>query len=228
MIGSEASVRMHDCQFEVRPWARKVSAAELYGNRTAEFWSESRALASAKDEIIVALVDVEGSERRSQNLSDYLRSAKQRQVLVLGDFSPPGRSRLTRIEDELRLLGYEPIRLDQIPDEPTHDLRQKFLVMALVCRFCVFDDSSRSGHIAELENARIASVPMLVLRLAGTGSTYMTRGMELDSRMVRECEYTQDSITAVLAEGAVWVEALLAERGQELDKRYPWRDDTDA
>src|SRR2546425_3371901 len=48
----DASVRLIDVQFKALDWTRIVTFAELYGNRTVDFWSENNAINRAKDEIL--------------------------------------------------------------------------------------------------------------------------------------------------------------------------------
>jgi hypothetical protein len=56
-------------------------------------------------------------------------------------------------------------------------------------------------------------------------SSIETLGLELVSKVIRESEYTSDSVRTVLAEGTAWAEELLKERPESLYRLYPWRED---
>lgn len=107
-------------------WRRDIEWTELYGNRTAEFWSQVAATRRALEEVLTAVVDVREMERRNLDLCHFPTQFRQGHVLLLGDFRK-GRDRLLALAHELELLGYLPILADDIPDIREHDLRQKIL-----------------------------------------------------------------------------------------------------
>jgi len=115
-VSTEASVRFICVRFTALGWSRDVEYAELFGNRTAEFWSEPNAVRNAirrvKDDIFLAQLDLREAEKRSISLAEYLKTFKEKTVLVLGDFSSAGRNRLRAIKEALDDLGYSPILLE--------------------------------------------------------------------------------------------------------------------
>ncbi|MBI2999183.1 MAG: hypothetical protein HYY46_12185 [Deltaproteobacteria bacterium] len=126
----------------------------------------------AKDEVLLALVHLRESEKRSIPLSQYLSNYKEKTVLVLGDYGNEGRKRLEEIKGALVQLGYAPLLLDEIPDDLHYDLQQKAVAVGSVARFVVIDDSSKSGHLVEYSHGQINRWILIILRLdSSDGST---------------------------------------------------------
>jgi hypothetical protein len=118
-----------DVDLSYRNWRRHVRFAEIYSYRTSDFWSEAHAIRRAKDEVLTASFDLRAAEARNVGLSAYLAGFKEKTVLVLGDFKA-GRDRLSAIKAAVARLGYLPICLDEIAEEPNYDLRHKFQAVA--------------------------------------------------------------------------------------------------
>jgi hypothetical protein len=175
-------IRLIDVQFAAQGWTRFVRYAELYGNRRSEFWSEAKAISRAKDEILIALVDLKQSEKKVISISQYLKVFKQRTVLILGDYSPEGRKRLAAIGESIAHLGYSPIFLDDVPDDFHYDLQQKAVAVASVSRLVIIDDSSKSGHLVEFKDVQYNRWVTILLRLEGSESSFMTHGVLFTQR----------------------------------------------
>ena len=118
-----------------------------------------------------------------KSITDYITESKDHLVLVLGSFSE-GSMRLNQIRSSLAARGYHAIRLDDVVDHLDHSLTQKFMAIASVARFLVFDDSEPSGHLVELPQAVQANWVTVVLRRAGHHSSYMTSGIQMTSTVV--------------------------------------------
>jgi hypothetical protein len=73
---------------------------------------------------------------------------------VLGSYNTQGIERIKIIRNELRLIGYEPVLVADIPDFEHDDLVQKVAAIAAVCRFILIVDSASSGHLNEVEICR--------------------------------------------------------------------------
>jgi hypothetical protein len=67
-LAGNSSLRLEACWFSAFEWERAVEYAELYTDRTEEFWSERNAVARAKDDIYLALLDIQQSQARSVSL----------------------------------------------------------------------------------------------------------------------------------------------------------------
>jgi hypothetical protein len=108
-----------------------------------------------------------------------------------------------------------------VPDDLNYDLPQKFHAVASVCRFPVFEDSTPSGHIAEMFSAEPSHPIRIVLREGEKQSTFMTRAMGLTSRVRREWSYDETNLDAVLGEAVEWAELLVAELAEQHVATYP-------
>ena len=215
-------VRLANVDLSHRTWHRHVRFAELFSHRTSDFWSEVEAIRRAKDEVLTVSFDLQAATAREVDISTYLASFKEKTVLVLGDFKS-GRDRLSAIKAALARRSYLPIVLDEIVEEPNYDLRQKFQAVAAVCRFCVFDDSTAAGQIAEMSIADPLNIVRIILRMGQQQSTYMTRGTALTSRVVREWEYTLETLDEVVAQAATWAESTVKDLAIGREEAYPWR-----
>ncbi len=217
-----ADIYFYNVRFKAATWSRDILYAHLFANRKDEFWSEAQAIRRAKDEVLEALFDLQQSAARSVDLGTYLETFKQRTVLLLGDFNH-GRDRLEAIRGALGQAGYSAVLLDEIPEEPNYDLRQKFQAVASVCRFLVFEDSTPAGQIAEMFLADALHSIRVVLREGAEKGTFMTQGMGLTSKVSREWRYDAKNLDAIVADAAGWAESLVADLAEERRGMYPWR-----
>lgn len=223
LASTDASVRLFDVQFKALGWTRIVKFAELYGNRTVDFWSEKNAISKAKDEILLALVDIHEAAKKSVSLEEYLRTFKQKHVLILGDFSETGRKRLNSIKQILTDLGYVPILLDEVPDDLNYNLSQKATAVGAVARFIVIDDSSKAGHLVEFPHVQSNNWTTILLRLDGSEGTFMTKGASLYSKVIVEKTYTYSNLDQVLRYSVEWAEKTIIALKKESQEIYPWR-----
>jgi hypothetical protein len=219
----QADVTLFDIRFHVGQWERIIEFAQVYGNRSSIFWSAQNAVARAKDEILVAVLQLARARQRSLGLADYIDRFKAKTVLLLGDYNEDGRTRLEAIRDGLVAQDYEPILLADIPDRPEMDLQQKAVAVGSVSRFVVIDDSSRGGHILELGRVQDNRWVAIVLRLLGSEGTFMTRGIAVASTVILERTYTPETLDPVLAEATGWAESKIGELGVAFSTTYPWR-----
>jgi hypothetical protein len=224
LLGTERSdIRLIDVRFRAGDWTREVLWAELSGDRRADYWSEARAGTRASHELFVAYSQLKSAAIQHLSIHDYVATFKERHVLVLGDYSPAGRARLTAIKEVLGGAGYEPILLDELPDHPAMNLVQKVVAFGSVARFIVIDDSSKSGHLVEAMQVKTNDWITVVLRLDGSDGTYMTKGIEALSTVVKEFLYTPADLPAILSEAIAWSESRNAELSRHWADVYPWR-----
>ncbi|MCA1709863.1 MAG: hypothetical protein LC808_43910, partial [Actinobacteria bacterium] len=209
----DGSVKLWEMRAKSGNWVRDVEWAELFGNRSADFWSVGMATRRALEEVLEAVVDTREMERRQLDLADFLDRFRQRRVLLLGDFGK-GRDRLSKIGAALEQLGYLPVYADEIPDVREHDLRQKVLLLALACRFTVIEDSTPAGQLAEVPLVEMARSIAVVLRQRGSRASWMTEGTSQTSSVVQETEYDEDTLAQVISDGAQWAEAQLERLGR--------------
>jgi hypothetical protein len=224
-VDESADIYFYEVRFKAGLWKRDVLYAQLFADRREEAWSETQAVRRAKDEVLAALFDIRQSAAQDVDFGTYLQQFKARNVLILGDFRR-GRDRLEAIREELAAIGYSGVLLDEIPEVPDYDLRQKFQAIASVCRFLVFEDSTPSGHIGEMFLAGHLDSIRIVLREGEQKSTFVTQGMGLTSKVVREWRYDASSLSAVLAEAVAWAESLVGDLAEKRRGVYPWRTDS--
>jgi hypothetical protein len=220
--GEASSLRMTDCDFSFGNWTRKVLLAELYGNRTGEFWSETWAVRRAKDEILVALSDVAAATRRGLELDESLRRFKEKTVLVLGDYANDGKLRLDAICELLANAEYAPVLVKDVGDLPGQDLQQKVVALGSVARFVVVDDSSKSGHMVELARAQENRWLTIILRQQGSQGSFMTRAASATSTVIYEADYANDTLAEILKTAFAWAEERIIALNRTYTREYPW------
>lgn len=223
LAGPNASVALRDVVFRAGPWRRAVQFAEVSSNRSAEHWSVARAESRAKDEVLAAMVQVARAAERKIPVSEYIEKFKDKTVLLLGDYDEAGGKRLASISAVLSSLGYEPLLIKDVPDHPHQDLPQKVVAIAAIARFVVVDDSSKSGHLVEIQLCKQNSWVTVLLRAGGKGGSWMTAGAAHASNVIRELAYDPASPNAAVANAAGWAEAKLNELERKFEGTYPWR-----
>lgn len=223
LITKEASVYFSEARFSAGQWERKIYYAEVFGNRLLENWNSEKAITRAKDEVLAALVDIQKADQKQLSISDYINTFKEKTVLLLGDYDEPGIARLERIENLLKVRGYEPILIQNLPDNPYQDLRQKVSAVGIVARFVVVDDSSKSGHLVELQICDQNKWVTVILRADGKGSSWMTAGFSELSNVILEQPYDPEAPETAVDVGCNWAEQKLEELQRKFDKLYPWR-----
>jgi hypothetical protein len=221
--GSEASVTFESLRWRFRGQLRHITYAEFFANRTYDYWTVEKAIERAMDEVLQASVYAGGMERLNTSVSDYLERFKKGHVLLLGDFSNEGVNRIQRITEILGYLGYYGFTLKDVREIPEYDLRQKLTAVAPICRFVVVDDSSRAGQAAELPIIEMLRVTAIIMRLRGSQSTFVTRGLSATSKNIKEIDYDFNDIDRVLNDAVEWAESIIGELQEEYVKNYPWR-----
>ena len=219
----EATVTLDRVGFRALGWNRDVEYAEVFGDRSRELWTPAKAVRRATDEILAAVTDINDMRREHVKLSEFLDREKERTVLIAGDYGPEGSKRLSAIRKGVRELGFLPRILTDVPDMPDYDLTEKFVALGQLARFVIFDDSSAAGYLREFQVAAAQGWIVVVLRREGSHSSFVTRGEELKSRVLREWTYTDDSLLGVLYQAVEWAEKLVSELREGRQEAYPWR-----
>jgi len=222
-IDGDSYLTLEEVGFEFGEFSRSVEYAEVYTERGADMWSEARAVERAKEEVIAALVDLASARRRDEPLDSYVAGFKQKTVLALGDYSKEGRRRLASIKAGLESLGYNPLLVEDVPDDPHLDLSQKVVMLGTMARFVVMDDSSPSGHLAEFPLCRDNRLITVILRANGIRNSAMTAGASLQSTVIREAVYDPERPLEALRASVEWAERRLGELKRDFALCYPWR-----
>lgn len=220
---SDASATLESLEVDFRGRSMHIGFAEIFAERSADFWSKERAVERAMDEMLQAAVYVSGAERFKTSMDDFLERFKKGHALLLGDFSPEGLRRIEAIKQVVERKGYYAFTLQDVKELPEYDLKQKHTAVAPVCRFVVVDDSSRAGQAAEIPIIDFLRVVTIVLRLRGSDSTFVNRPLEATSRVIKEAEYDENNLEQILDESIRWVESQIGDLSQQYARAYPWR-----
>lgn len=225
LASPNAFVTLHDVVLRVGPWFRIIHFAEVLSNRTAEHWSVARAESRAKDEVLAALVQLTRANQKKISVSEYIEKFKDKLVLLLGDYGDDGLQRLAAISAALSSRGYEPQLIRDVPDHPHHDLTQKVVAIGAIARFVVVDDSSKSGHLHEVQLCKQNNWVTVLLRAGGVGGSWMTAGAAIASNVIHETAYDPAHPDTAIAESTDWAEAKIKELERKFGDTYPWRSD---
>lgn len=223
LLGSNSTFRVGEVAFKIGTWTRYVEYAEMFGNRTASFWTAEQAVARAKDEVLAALAQTKRASERQLPLLDYIAKFKERTVLILGDYDEPGLERLSRIATLIADCGYDPILIKDLPDQPVQDLAQKVATIGFLSRFVLVDDSTKSGHLMEVQICKSHDWITVLLRKDGIGASWMTAGASIASNVILEQAYDPNAPEAAVAASVQWAEQKIAELERKFNATYPWR-----
>lgn len=223
LLGPRANLRLDQMACRAGPWSREVHYAELFGTRDATFWSEAQAVERAKDEVLAALAQRGRSESRELTLAEYLALFRERVVLVLGSYDEPGLLRLRAIAAVLAKHGYDPILVSELPDSPVQDLAQKVATIGFLSRFVVVDDTSKSGHLMEIQLCKVNGWITALIRDKGIPASMMTAGASVLSNTILEHGYDSENPEPSVVEVIDWAEKKILELQRRFDTTFPWR-----
>ena len=102
-------------------------------------------------------------------------------------------------------------------------MSQKVVAIGAIARFVVVDDSSQSGHLAEIPLCKQNNWITIIMRLNGVGGSWMTPGASAFSSVILELPYPETGVRDALLEGTNWAEKKLESLKQNLSSIYPWR-----
>lgn len=223
LAGLNAGFRVGDARFKFGDWQREVVFAEIFGNRTQEFWSREQAISRAKDEVLAALAQTKRAEERHLSLPEYIARFKEKSVLLLGDYDEDGTGRLRRLATVLSERGYDPILIKDVPDLPAQDLSQKVATIGSLARFVIVDDSTKSGHLLEVQLCHNYNWITVLLRQGGIGASWMTAGASFTSNVILEQGYDEADPDKAVELAIQWAEAKINELQRKFDAIFPWR-----
>jgi len=225
LASNEANVTFIDVRFsaEALSWKRDVEYAEIYGDREASKWSIEAAQNKARDEVLSALFFLQQAKNREQSLHDCISNFHQKSVLLLGSYDTEGKQRLTAIGQTIEALGYDPILIEDVPDIGPYDLLQKVTAIGAICKIILIDDSSPSGHLAEVEICRNNRWVTILLHNGGKSASWMTAGASFTSNVILEQDYDYKDPAKPVSDVMKWAEDKIKELEIKLSETYPWR-----
>ena len=222
LIHDESNIAFHQCIFDAGEWQQSVYYLEVWGDRKQETWTSEKAIARAKDMVLAALVDVKYANAKQLPIDKYVTRVKEKSVLLLGDYSSESQ-RLDQIRKELLELAYNPIVVKDVPDHPHMDLAQKVTLLGNMCRFVIIEDSTKSGHLLEVQLCKSNQWVTVILRERGNASSWMTAGISHASNIILEHTYEPGSLNRAVQRVVGWAENKLNELQRRFNATYPWR-----
>lgn len=198
---------------------RQVYLADLRGSTSPDDWSEVAGQRDAYITLMQARAELDLEARNKAPWADWPID----RVLVLGDFSKEHRPRLESIAETLESLGYQPVFVDEVENVPDQDLMQKVAFLIGACRFTIMDDSSRGGQLTELPLVRSSFRSAAMLRLEGSHSSAMTKGLTGPGSRMHTLRYRLGTLPVVVREATLRLENDIAAQTRYLDEEYPWR-----
>jgi len=223
LSGPEASLFLYEVDFTVQNWKQHINYAEVYANRLKNLWNTENAILRAKDEVLSALVESNRAVERSLSIHEYISNYKKKTVLVLGDYGNDGLKRLETICGVLDEIGYKPLQVKDIPDNVYQDLSQKVVAIGSIVRFVIVDDSSKSGHLMEIDLCKQNNWVTILLRAGDGNSSWMSAGVSQYSKVIIEKFYDINNPKSAITEAVVWAEERLNELKDRFGDIYPWR-----
>lgn len=223
LLGPNAAFRFGEVAFKFGAWHREVTYAEIFGNRTQEFWGQAQAVSRAKDEVLAAFAQWKRAEELQIGLPEYIAKFKEKTILLLGDYDDPGTERLTSLAAALSDRGYDPILIKDVPDIPAQDLAQKVATIGSLARFVIVDDSTKSGHLVEVQLCRTHNWITVLFRRGGKAASWMTAGASVTSNVILEQAYDEGAPHEAIDTAIHWAEAKIAELQRKFDTMFPWR-----
>ena len=92
-----------------------------------------------------------------------------------------------------------------------------------LARFVVVDDTTKSGHLSEVQICRLHNWITVLLRQGGKGASWMTAGASITSNVILEQAYDENRMEESVASAVEWAEAKISELERKFDNVYPWR-----
>jgi hypothetical protein len=206
-----------------RDWRTHIFFAQIFSDRRVGMWTEMRAVERAKDEVIAAVIEQNKAREMNTPIDQYIETHKQKTVLLLGDYDREGTQRLQAISAALREMGYNPLLLTDVPDHFQQDLSHKLLLLASLSRFVAIDDSSKSGHLLEVDLCWKNHFYTILFHAGGKRASFMTASATAFSKVIFDQDYDPTNPTSGVAKGIDTIETAIKETTDALRKTYPWR-----
>lgn len=195
-----------------------IELAKYFGTSETERFSAVAAQRDAMSILMTAATELQ-FEAMVPKLANF-----SEQVLLLGDFSPEGRSRLQRIRDALASRGQGSFTVEDVADVAHLDVRGKVLACILLCKYVIMDDSSRGGQMAEVSFLTQNRRPAAIVRLEGTYSSAMMTGVGGFGAPIQEYVYKDGTLDAVITEASVWAEGRVSDLESIIETYEGWRE----
>jgi len=159
------------------------------------------------------------SQLAEHSIIDQLKASLDKNVLVLGrDSDGEGMEKINTIKTVLERLHFNGLTLKELPEIEFISLESKMARVAALCRFIIVEDSRASGHIDELKICVTNEFITVIVREAGTGSTWMQSHYPMLYNYVRRfcykglnkaesddlCDSIEPTLEKAVENGIVW------------------------
>jgi len=219
------TIRILNSTFEALGWKKHVLLGEIHSNREKAFWSPDAAISRAKDEILIAMTNISRAKNSNLTIGDFIKQSKEKSVLILGSYSKEQQQeqQLREIAKIIQTGGYNSILIKDIPDNLEQNINQKVVAVGSVSRFIIVEDSYASGHLTELSHCKNNDWVTIILREKGKQSSFMSSGLSITSKVIKEFEYTIANLEDVVKESVMWAEKTIEDNKRSFASVYPWR-----
>lgn len=100
---------------------------------------------------------------------------------------------------------------------------QKASTIGGLARFVVIDDSTKSGHLAEVQLSQNHNWITVLLRRDGKGASWVTAGVSSLSNVILEQSYDESNPHEGIDTAIRWAEDKIVELDRKFNEAYPWR-----
>jgi len=145
-------------------------------------------------------------------LLQAIQALREKKVLLLGQYSSAGLSRLELVEEILSRKGMRPfifqnlIGIEEVVDKK--EVLEEVLATAVCSEMVIVEDSEASGHLLEVSTLADAKVRMAILRRERMGSTILMESLfKKYAAFMCPFEYNESNIDSVLDDIVSWFEA---------------------
>jgi uncharacterized protein YjbI with pentapeptide repeats len=156
-----------------------------------------------------------------RRLAQVIEVLKLRTVVILGrDSSPEGIQLLNRIAALIAERGLIPILVKDQGEIVGEPFLKKALMYSLLARYVIAENSSPSGHIAELPKALSDGCVLAVLQKRGQGSTWLLEEEFVKYRTIERFWYVGEDFEQACSSAFQWCEQKTKELGATYAKLY--------
>jgi predicted aspartyl protease len=145
---------------------------------------------------------------------EHISAFKEKFVLVIGQDTTRV-ERLRTIQSRLETLGYKGVMMRDIAASNVQCLEEKVTMLGSLCRFIICENSTPSGHIAELQICTRNRFVTALLERKGRRATLMQADYGADFTFVKTFEYEGAAKMPTCIDRAVaWANQKLADRAK--------------
>ena len=191
---------------------------------TRDYFFSDNFVASVKDDLLI--YNKEHPEFQIK-FKSILNATKKNVVLILGQDTTE-MERLKKIKICLEQKGYEGLIIKEMKTDNVYQSpEEKVNTIAHLCRFVIAEDTTLSGHIAELKSCENLKLVIAIIHEGDFGSTAMQATYPYDHPFINRFKYPNiNEIENIIEKVIKWANGILDERVKYYDKSFGWRSQT--